>query len=179
VTIACLGWGSLVWDPRDLPSQRQWFADGPFVKVDFLRQSRDNRITLVLDVDARPVRSLWAVMDASDLPSATGALRKREGCKLAHIASWCQGQARPETIVELPEWAAARGIQSVIWTGLPAKFGSAERVPSFDEVLGHLRGLTGVTKDRAERYIRFAPRQIDTEYRRRIEAELGWINDRE
>jgi hypothetical protein len=31
--IAGLGWSSLVWDPRDLPVQRQWFTDGPFVQV--------------------------------------------------------------------------------------------------------------------------------------------------
>ena len=119
--IACLGWGSLVWDARALPIQRQWFTDGPFAQVEFLRQSADRRITLVLDS------------------------------------------------------SASRGVDSVVWTALRCKFnGENGRRPTVEEVLTHLSGLTGRPRDEAERYIRFAPRQIDTPYRRRIEAVLHW-----
>ena len=176
-TIACLGWGSLIWDPRGLPIQRKWFADGPFLKVEFLRQSKDNRITLVLDENATPVRSLWAVMDSSSVPEAVEVLRKREGCKLNDIMSWARGAVSPANIVELPQWAAAHGVDAAIWTGLAPKFGEQERAPSIDEVLTHLRGMTGAPRDAAEKYVRLAPRQIDTAYRRRIEAELGWTCD--
>src|SRR5690348_5301348 len=52
--IACLGWGSLVWDPRALPIQREWFKDGPFAPIEFTRKSTDGRITLVIDPSAHP-----------------------------------------------------------------------------------------------------------------------------
>ena len=33
--IACLGWGSLIWDPRALPIHRQWHMDGPLLSPDY------------------------------------------------------------------------------------------------------------------------------------------------
>src|SRR5258708_4357251 len=92
--VACLGWGSLVWDPRELPIQSQWFDDGPFVPVEFARQSGDGRITLVLESSALPVRSLWAVMDCGELQAAREALRKREGPQLhiSNIGAWNRGE---------------------------------------------------------------------------------------
>lgn len=175
--IACLGWGSLVWDPRELPIQRQWFSDGPFVPVEFARKSDDGRITLVLEASALLVRSLWAVMDCADLDSARHALRKREGIaesKVCEIGTWTVGDIDPPRISSLQQWAASRGVQSVIWTDLPPKFGTQTNPPTDDQVIEYLRGLVGARLHNAERYIRLAPRQIDTRYRRRIEATLHW-----
>lgn len=172
-TIACLGWGSLVWDPRELPVQRRWFADGPFVKVEFLRQSKGNRITLVLDSSASPVRSLWAVMDKTDVSGAKEALRSREGCNAADIGTWLRGSNEPQNIIKLSQWAGAKGVDTVVWTALPAQFRNGG-APTVDQVVDYLRGLSGAARDTAEAYVRRAPKQIDTSYRRKIEAELGW-----
>lgn len=174
--IACLGWGSLIWDPRELPIRRQWFEDGPFVRVEFARQSNDDRITLVIQQSAAPVRTLWSVMDTSDVAQAMEALRQREGKpRREYVAHWCSGDEDSPAIPRLGEWAAARGIDAVIWTALPSKFaGNENAAPTIEEVLNHLRRLEGGKRDNAERYIRLTPSQIDTDYRRRIEAELGW-----
>jgi len=178
-TIACLGWGSLVWDPRELPIQQRWFDDGPFIHVEFTRLSQDGRITLVLAHTENPVRSLWAVMDATDLASAKMDLRKREGIpeknEERHIGAWSTGQPPPALIPGLAEWAVAHGVTHVVWTNLPPKFnGTDESTPSAEEVVQYLSTLTGAKREVAERYVRFAPRQIDTAYRRRIEAALQW-----
>ena len=177
--IACLGWGSLVWDPRELPIQRKWFTDGPFAPVEFLRKSQNGRITLVLDsrpdTATVPVRLLWAVMDSTTIDSAKEALRQREGKpKSEHIGVWSRGDQSPDSILELSKWAESHGIQSVVWTAIPPRFDKDDDAPTSDQVIAYLANLTGSVRDDAERYIRFAPRQIDTRYRRKIEAALHW-----
>lgn len=176
--IACLGWGSLIWDPGELPIQGQWFSDGPLVHVEFLRKSGDGRITLVLDRSASATRSLWALMDNTDLGQTKEALRKRENIskenEAKYIGAWSTDETGPCLIVELPQWAQSRGIDSVVWTALPPKFDERNQVPTVEDVVLYLSGLSGGERDNAERYVRCAPKQIDTPYRRRIEAELDW-----
>lgn len=176
--IACLGWGSLVWDPRELPIRRHWFEDGPLLPVEFLRQSQDNRITLVLAEGRSPIRSLWALMDMDNLEAAAEALRRREGTAKAnphHIGRWSNGEAEPPLFC-LADWAIANGIDGVVWTALPPKFGGEDRSPTVAEVVGHLQSLRGAERDNAERYVRRTPPQIDTPIRREIEAALGWTS---
>lgn len=175
--IACLGWGSLVWDPRELPIRREWFTDGPLASVEFARQSRDGRMTLVLEPSAAPIRTLWALMDVTELTIARDALRAREDIpqsKSDRIGTWSKGQPSPGLILDLPQWAVSRGLEAVVWTALPPMFNQHERTPTKEEVIEYLVGLTGAVRDNAERYIRCAPRQIDTTYRRHIEARIHW-----
>lgn len=173
--IACLGWGSLVWEPGNLRIRGEWLADGPLVQAEFLRKSGGERITLVLHESARPVRSLWALMDIEDIDGAAENLRAREKTNIRKIGVWQSRQDAPELILDLPFWAKERSIEAVIWTALgPQAPDGAQRVPTFEETIAHLKGLTGKELHDAQRYVRNAPRQIDTPFRRRIEAELGW-----
>lgn len=180
-TIACLGWGSLVWDTRELPIRKGWFNDGPLVPVEFLRQSKDGRITLVINEDGPPVRVLWALMEATNIEDARRALGVREGIPeknwSTHVGAWLrQDNAPPAAMPTLDQWAQSCGIDGVVWTALPPKLdarsdGSRATV---DEVIAHLACLEGRTREVAEQYVRKAPRQIDTPFRRRIEAVLHW-----
>jgi len=176
--IACLGSGSLVWDPRTLPIQRHWFQDGPLIPVEFVRQSSDGRLTLVIEPNAKPVRTLWTVMDDVNLDAAIEALRSREGIPKSaknKIGHWSIGEESPSDIPDLPEWVRSRGIESVIWTALGPKFNKKDdEVPTADQAVQYFRSLSGSVRDEAEKYVRNAPPQIDTDYRRRFEAELGW-----
>jgi hypothetical protein len=176
--IACLGWGSLVWDPRGLPIEGQWLEDGPLAPVELLRQSDDGRITLVIEPSAMPITLLWANMGSIDLRQAKQALGEREGIPLSlrdsRIGQWQRGGVATDSIQDLPAWAEERNLGAVIWTALGPKFDGRVAKPSLEQVVGYLRGLSGKKRSRAKEYIRCAPRQIDTEYRRGIEASLGW-----
>ena len=176
-TVACLGWGSLTWDPRGLSIRRYWFDDGPLIPVEFARQSQDGRITLVLLDGARMVRSLWALMDARTEDDAREDLRKREGIfkkdAATFVGSWPSGPTHP--IPALEEWALARRLDAVVWTALPPKLQSAKGdQPTEDEIISYIRELRGARRTNAEQYVRRTPRQIDTAYRRRMEAEFNW-----
>jgi hypothetical protein len=176
--IACLGWGSLVWDPRELPIRREWFKDGPFVPIEFRRQSSDGRMTLVIDPLATPLRVLWAHMMTVDLPVAVKALCNREGITeencVSRIDSWKRGDVPAGNIPGLPVWAEVHELDAVVWTALGPRFEGTDKSPSLDEVVAYLRSLRGPLRDHAKQYIERAPRQIDTDYRRQIEAAFGW-----
>lgn len=131
--IACLAWGSLVWNPGDLAVSSQWYKDGPNVPVEFARQSGGHRLTLVLDKSFQIAPSLWAWMHTTDLNSAIESLRDREGTKTEKIGVWKTGDDEPELISDLPVWARVKAIDSVIWTALPPRFQKENgRVPFYE-----------------------------------------------
>lgn len=178
--IGCLGWGSLVWEPRSLPVQRCWFYDGPFLPIEFARQSRGGRITLVLTPGTALIRSLWTLMRVTDLDMAKASLAEREEISEKYISKyvgyWSQAKKYDSASTGFIEkWASHIGIDAVVWTALPPKFANESgRVPTIVDVVSFLRTLPQVKQRNAEEYIRKTPRQIDTEYRRQIEAELNW-----
>lgn len=176
--IACLAWGSLVWDPRELPIRGIWFSDGPLLPVEFTRRSTNGRITLVLTPSARLVRALWGLMAVGTLDEAIDALCSRECIpnrnKTKHIGSWPNGTPCRAVDASFRTWVQSIGIDAVIWTNLPPKFDEEYETPSVEKVVKYLQGLSHEKRRVAEEYVRRSPPQIDTDYRRRIEAELGW-----
>ena len=173
--IACLAWGSLVWNPGELPISG-WSTDGPTVRVEFLRESDNGLITLVLHETGTLVRSHWAILSVDMVEEAVEALRKRERTpNSSAIGRWSAGHDSPPLIPGLSEWARDKGIASAIWTALAPKFkGEGGRVPTEEEVVSSLRACSGDIRSRAEEYVRRAPPQTRTPYRQRIEAEFGW-----
>lgn len=179
--IACLGWGSLIWEPRDLSIENEWFKDGPLIQVEFVRQSTDGRITLVLNPNSDNVPSLWAKMLTNNLDEAIESLRNREGIypknKERDIGRWIKGEPSPELIDQLPECAECRGVTAVIWTNLSPKFDGVFQTPSLQKILNYLNNLEDEQRSKAEEYIRNTPNQVKTKYRREIEVKLGWTTN--
>jgi len=176
--IACLGWGSLVWNPDTLPVAEPWRSDGPSIPIEFARQSDNGRITLVVTDAAPPCQVLWAQLGVQTLDEAQRALSAREGpgINLKRVAFWSKSNqsARPESVT-VGQWAAEHELDGVVWTSLSPRFnGTSGDVPSADEVVAYLGTLDGFRKADAEEYIRRAPLQIRTPYRDAIEQALGW-----
>lgn len=82
--IACIGWGSLVRDPGELPCRGSWHDDGPALPVEFARESnakknqRGDKITLVICPESVRVRTYWISLDLPDLTAARKCLATRE-----------------------------------------------------------------------------------------------------
>lgn len=173
--IVCLGWGSLIWNPDTLPIKGGWHSDGPMLPVEFLRHSGGDRLTLVIDDDAQRVQVLWAELDVADLASAIEHLRVREGCLGPKpIARMSEGTERAHA-ADVAEWAAGHGISDAVWTALGPQFsGERGRRPTLDEAIAYLEALSADARAGAEEYVRMAPRQVMTPYRRAFEERFGW-----
>lgn len=176
--IACLGWGSLIWDPRELrvgAGREAWRSDGPELPIEFARQSSGNRLTLVVLPEGRRVQTLWAEMQTDDIAIARSSLRKREGTLLSSIAVWPSHERCMHAEI-IASWAARNAIDAVVWTAVEPKFdGEVGRIPSAAEAVAYLRDLIDRgSSSRAEEYVRKTPSQIATPHRAVIERELAW-----
>lgn len=179
--IACLGWGSLIWDPRLIPISGEWFDDGPNLPIEFARESSDGRITLVITNVNYKVQTLWSLMTSNNIDDAKKSLAEREGITDKNIkysiGFWDRetGDAHGLCSDDIGVWAEQLNIDSVVWTNLKYGFnGKRDVLPKCSEIIEHLNSLPDESKKVAEEYICKAPIQIATEYRKQIQIELGW-----
>jgi hypothetical protein len=178
MTIACLGWGSLIWHPSTLPFKGKWFEDGPFLPIEFARESGGHRITLVISPGSQMVRSLWTLLSSANASEAKQALASREGTSVDNIGIWERGAKCDEAdivLTQISQWALQRGLDAVLWTALQPGFKQARgTTPKVEEVIKYLNDLTARERKDAELYIRMTPRQITTDYRQKIEKTFDW-----
>lgn len=177
--IACLGWGSLIWEPRDLPVEGGWNSDGPSLPLEFARQSNDGRMTLVI-VDAdHHVPTLWAEMDLASLAQAIDALGTREGVQnLSTIGRWPNATSRHYPLCDaIGAWAARMELLGVVWTALqPGMRDRRGTIPTLDELTTYIANLDHGALARTKEYIDNAPAQIATPYREALAraCEASW-----
>ena len=177
--IVCLGWGSLIWRPCGLPMVGEWHVKGPDLPIEFARQSGDDRITLVIEHGAEHLPVLWTRLGVGSVDHARRALADREGVCLSRfprsIGHWnLGGVSQHRESADIGKWARANGADAAVWTALKPRFDGELVTPTCEEVVGHLRTLEGPKRTKAEEYVRKAPPQIRTAYRKAIERELGW-----
>lgn len=173
--IACLGWGSLVWKPDDLPVSGKWHENGPWLPLEFCRVGDGGELATALCANAQACQALWTSLEVTELGLAVEALRRRE----AVPDDRCDGigslvvDASTEGVIG--QWAREQGLDAVVWTDLPPRIDRIEgRIPSPQKALQYLQGLEGETLEHARHYVTSVPAQIDTAYRRLIAQQLGW-----
>lgn len=172
--IACIGWGSIIWEPNALPIAGNWQADGPAIPIEFARQAADGRILLVVDNKSRSVKTYWAMMATLNLSESVAALKTRERTEKIEIVGK-NYPAKTKTAQIIKNWLDSKNIEYAIWSNLPPKFDNQNDLrPTGEQVVQYLKSLKGKTREMAEEYIRKAPKQHTTEYRQLIESELGW-----
>ena len=180
--IAVLAWGSLVWDPRPEFDRRHdpWEADGPVLKLEFSRISagRNGALTLVIDpVCGVSNQVSFAISRRTVLADAVADLQQREGTVASRIGVLCRASGRlqshdPEAGEAVAQWAAAKGIDAVVWTDLPGNFEEKTgRAFSIDAAITYLQGLDAPARGKAVAYIANAPGFIQTPLRRALIAE--------
>lgn len=182
---AILGWGSLLWQPKDLQFDKEigWSKNGPMLPIEFARISKDGRLTLVITEDVKEVKTYFAISNYETLEEAVLNLAVREGCGRKQIGSYDKSKDTfsKEVFFEknILEWINNTDIDAVIWTNLEEKWDIKnddgkviEIVP--DERVDYLKKLKNHKRALAEEYIRRTPTQIKSHYRSLIEKELGW-----
>ena len=178
MNIACIGWGSLIWNLDGFPIRGDWEKDGPKLKVEFVRQSKDGRLTLVLSPNARPITTLWALIAKDNIHEAIESLKVREKISshnnnfIGHVFNGSNETDELKKTIE--NWLKLKSLDAAIWTNLPCRFNNKKVEPSITAAVEYLKNLPDDIKKIAEEYVRRAPRQVDTEYRRIFESELNW-----
>lgn len=174
VSFACLGWGSLIWDPRSLQVTGAWSEDGPSLPLEFARESRDGRMTLVIVDDLPPVPTLWVKLAVTSMDEAVQTLLEREGAEwIGSIGRWPPDRRSHRYAAEVGAWTEDRKLDGVVWTDLKPGFRSARgSVPSWSETERHLASLTADARKNAADYVFNTPAQIQTPFRAGLERLL-------
>jgi len=184
--IAILGWGSLIWNPRDLEIDKTegkngWHNDGPMLPIEFARISQDGRITLVIVPGVRSVQTLYAISKFVELDHAILDLAVREGCGKNKIGWYYKADDKffPNNYKfkdEIRNWISSKEeIDAIIWTNLPENFKDKTGFKLIGEnACYYLEMLSWDIKILAEQYVRRTPAAIDTKIRKEIEEKLAW-----
>lgn len=179
--IAILVWGSLYWDPRNLEKTDEWYYDGPVLPIEFARISGGNRLTLVIKPNFDFVPTLYAVSSNNDFIAARENLQSRENTPNIENIGFINFTNNTHHVRSsnvfildiLTHWNIAKKFDAIIWSDFQPRFTNAIGSPfTLENVITFLSGLSEADKVEALKYIRNAPPQITTPFRKTIEEHF-------
>lgn len=186
MSVAIIGFGSLIWDPAGLspnvkaPWQR---GAGPVLPLEFSRISPKRRESLVVVIDpvhGRPCPTSYILSARSTLESAVADLATREHAPVNRIGFVCRRTRRSHgrfaaILAAIMNWTGDRDLDGAVWTDLEANFTSRTGLEfTVSNGLSYLKALDPNGLGEAKRYIDRAPEESDTPLRRALAAEPWW-----
>lgn len=183
--IAILGWGSLIWNPRELKLAGGRQIGGPVLSIEFSRISNDRRLTLVIDERSGvDVPTRYALSSPASLELAISDLQEREGApnrdrigfvNIQHHRQSPRASAQhPQTCERIRTWVKDNQMDAAIWTAIGPRFHEKAGEPfSADAAVRYLASLKEPTKALALDYIWKAPAEVVTPVRVKAEANFG------
>lgn len=185
MTIAIIGWGSLIWETDTAEAKEfiahtrgQWnMAKGLNLPLEFSRisRSRQDALTLVIDENHGtncPVR--YIASKRKDLNDVICDLRCREKTVWRHIGHWSyDGRTSHHAFSNrIGEWAASEKFTAAVWTALPSNYRDKKGIDfNVESAIRHLQELSPQGKRKAEQYITNAPSDLKTKLRINVDAE--------
>lgn len=186
MSIAVLGWGSLIWYPGNLRIKTAWRPIGPMLPIEFARISQDDRLTLVIHLGSADQPTYWAHSAFATAKQARDNLRARENSRPADIHYLDQNGkaadgAPPPIVNRVREWLTLhKDLHAAIWTGLPSNWiekrghdFTPEDAVLFLSELEAKRDQARATYARAREYVTNAPPLVDTAVRQAMRGR-GW-----
>lgn len=173
--IVFLAWGSLIWEPRDLPLATNWCESGCILPIEFscISTSRHGALTLVVDpVHEVPVPTQFAISARSNLNQAIRDLRLREGTEnkrnigFVNLLSNSQRTRHESVASTIRTWAGEQHFDAAVWADFPSNF--EERVGevfSVEYAVAYLQRLPQIGQIAAREYIERAPIGLQTPVR--------------
>lgn len=189
-SIVVISWGSVAWDPGNLPlvcedaehPESAFSEGGPEVPIEFSRVAVDCRLIPVIDPEhGVPVPTMWARSRRNDLDAAIVDLMRREGStnpKRIGFVDVKENRHRARIYVDMAEpikdWAREIGVDCVIWNELTCNFQDHTGRPfNLDNAVKYLAELPQSLRDQAKLYIDRNPACVDTPLRKKLQDD-GW-----
>ena len=161
--------------------QGRWEPDGPVLKIEFSRISKDGRLSLVIDPAGSEVKTYYALSSRTELDDAICDLMIREGTTKENIGTCIKSPGESysknhkDVLRVVEAWLDRRDIDAIIWTDLKSNY-KDKRDVEFDEsdALEYLNSLPPVCRANARDYILQAPAQTRTKFREYLQSK-GWL----
>lgn len=182
--IVILGWNDVVANSKNLGKvlAGKFRKGGPSIPIEFSRISTGGHLTPVIDVNAPPTPTMFAIAKSKNLKTVAMEVAKREGItknmdrvgflSIKDMTVNNRSLAKyPAICNTIGDWAMKHKVAGVVWQSLGRKFKNKLNVPFNNQnALNYLNGLNPRNRARSIRYMKACP--VTTPFKTFLENEV-------